>query len=331
MSRPLMLAGLVAAAALVLTSCSGDSESDSSPSWEDSPLGKIMSQAYGYDPDPDAMQERFQAEEKQRQELMAECMSEQGFEYVPHTPAGMFDWSGDEYDPESEEWVSQWGYGAVDWPGRDEMVNPGEEDQDPNQKHVEEMSESERQAYYEALYGPQPDPSEIEEDGSYEWNWETAGCQGKAQHELQAENPLESDEHKQLMEAINAFYMESAESPEMADIDAKWASCMADAGHDGFTRQQDAAESIYQELNTYYESQSEAAQAEEGVQQPSPEDDPELKKIQEQEVELALADLKCREKTNYRDEQMKVQYKLEEQFISEHKAEFDALQADLDS
>lgn len=324
MSRPLKLAGLVAAAALVLTSCASTPDSDSVPSWEDSPLGKIMSQAYGYDPDPDAMQERFQAEEKQRQEFMAECMAEQGFEYVPYTPSGMFDWSGDDYDPESEEWVSQWGYGAVEWPGRDEMMNP-QESEDPNQEYAEGLSESEREAFYQALYGPGPDPSELGEDGNYEWNWETSGCQGKAQHELQAANPLEKDEHKELMDAINTFYTEAAESPEVADLNAKWASCMADAGHDGFTRQQDAPESIYQQLNTYYESQSGEEPAE------SPKDDPELAKIHEEEVELALADLKCREKTNYRAEQMKVQYKLEEQFISEHKAQIDALQADLDS
>ena len=331
MSRPSLIAaaGIVAAGALLLTSCSGSSDPGSQPSWEESPLGKIMSQAYGYDPDPDAMQERFESEEKQRQELMAECMSEQGFEYVPYTPSGMFSWSGDEFDPESEEWVSQWGYGAVAWPGSDEMMSPDDQDPDPNQDYMESLSDSEREAYYEALYGPQPDESEIGEDGSYEWNWETSGCQGWAQHELSAGNPLESDEHKQLMEAISAFYMESAESPEMADLDAKWASCMADAGHDGFTRQQDAAESIYTELNEYHEAQSQ--EMTEMTEAPSPDNDPALKEIQEREIEVALADLKCREKTNYRSEQLKVQYKLEEQFIAEHKAEFDALQADLDS
>jgi hypothetical protein len=53
-------------------------------------------------------------------------------------------------------------------------------------------------AYYEALYGPSPTEEELNDDGSYEWNWETAGCSGWAQHELNGEDPWSSGEHQDL-------------------------------------------------------------------------------------------------------------------------------------
>jgi hypothetical protein len=40
-----------------------------------------------------------------------------------------------------------------------------------------------------------------------------------------------------------------------------------------------------------------------------------------------VADLGCREKTDYRQQQLKIQFAAEEQFIADHKEELDALKA----
>ncbi len=47
----------------------------------------------------------------------------------------------------------------------------------------------------------------------------------------------------------------------------------------------------------------------------------------EEEVELALADLGCREETDYRQKAQDIQFELEEQFIADHESELEALRA----
>lgn len=95
---------------------------------------------------------------------------------------------------------------------------------------------------------------------------------------------------------------------------------MADAGEPGFATQQEATDSISQELNAYYENQTEYI-----------EDDPALDELGEREIALALVDLDCREKVDYRAQYQKVTYALEEQFVADHKAELDAFKADAEA
>lgn len=311
--------GAVAGAATLLLVLSGCSSSSPDASEEEqSPLSAYLSAAWGGDLSEEEQTERFERENTQREELLAECMTEQGFEYIPATNNGSISFGSDvEWEPESREWVSQYGYGMVKWPGADDQASaPTEEYIDPNQDYVASLSESEQTAYYEALSGPPIPEDQMSEDGSYEYDWEQAGCYGWAQHEMEADNPRTSDEHKPVMDAINEFYTNMASAPELADIDAEWAACMDDAGYPGFTVQADAQNSISEELNAFYENQTEWV-----------EDDPELAKLGEKEIELALADLDCREKTDFRAEYTKITFALEEQFIEDNKAELDALKA----
>ncbi|MCR2794378.1 hypothetical protein NQ156_15015 [Microbacterium sp. zg.Y625] len=305
----------VAALLIALTGCSG---SDTGPKAEEqSPLGEYLAAAWGGDLSEEEQQKRFEEDNKQREELVAQCMTEAGFEYIPVADSGYMV-SGDDvvWEPDSREWVAQYGYGMVEWPGKDEATEPGEEYVDPNQDYVSSLTESEQNAYYEVLYGPSIPEEEMGEDGSYEWDWTQSGCHGWAQHETEGDDPFTSDEHKPLMDAINEFYNDMQNAPELADLNAEWASCMDDAGHSGFVAQADAQTSMSDELNAYYENQTEWI-----------EDDPALAELAEREVELALADLDCREKTDYRDQQAKITAELEEQFIADHKAELDAFKA----
>ena len=315
MNRSLVVLAVAGAAALALAGCTGSPEAET-PQPQDSPLSKIMSAAYGFTGDEDAMQEKFQAQQKEAEEFVAQCMSEEGFEYIPNAQSYSYYSGGDEWNPESREWVAQYGYGALNFPGRDEQPDMEDMPEDPNQEYVMSLSMSEQEAYYAALYGPGPDESEMNEDGSYEWRWEDGGCYGWAQHEVTGEQLWESEEHKPLFDAINKFYETAQTAPGLDELNAAWSSCMADAGYPGFAAQPDAAQSIYDELNEYYESQTEWI-----------ENDPELAALGESEIEIALADLDCREEHDYRAKAMTVQWELEEQFIAEHKAELDALVA----
>lgn len=298
-----------------LAGCTGSPEASTDPA--DSPLGDYMSSIWGGDLSEDEQIARMEADNLAREELTAECMAEEGFDYIPVTDNGSMSFSsGDEWKPDDREWVAQYGYGMVRSPGMDAPPEEGQEFVDPNQEYVESLSESEREAFYEVLYGPPVPEEELDENGSYEWNWEDSGCSGWAQHELDAKNPMNSDEHKPIMDALNAFYESSMAAPEYVELDQSWSECMADAGHPGYATQMEAQNSFVEDLNSYYENQTEWV-----------ENDPALDELAEKEVELALVDLDCRVELDYTEKRRAISVVLEEQFIEDHKAELDALKA----
>lgn len=316
MSRTPALGMLGAVLAIGLAGCSLLPGAEPELDWEDSPLNSYLNAQAGMS--EEEMNEHFAAQQQSIEEAVAECMTEQGFEYIPVDQSqyggGMV--SGDEWDPDSREWVEEYGYGAVNFPGSEQK--PEQEFVDPNQEYVQSLSESEMAAYYETLHGPQPTEEELGEDGSYEYDPENAGCYGSAQLEVTGDDPYSSEEFKPIMDAINELYSEMQNDPALSELNAAWSSCMAEAGYSGFATQQDAQNSIYDEINAYYEGQTEHV-----------EDDPALAEIQEGEIALALADLECRESTDYRQQSLRLQFEIEERFVQEHKAELEALKAAL--
>ncbi len=316
--RPVLALSATVAAALLLAGCSG-SGPDGSDS-EDSPLGVYLNAMYGGDLSEEEQQARYTDDQKKREELVATCMTEQGFEYIPDTEnSGFSTSSGDEWKPDDREWVSQWGYGAVNYPGRDEPMNPDEQWVDPNADYVASLGESEQAAFYEALYGPGPDEDAMSEDGSYEYDWKTAGCQGSAQHEVSGVDPLQSDEFKPLQDAMNDLWMQQASWPGMSELDTEWAGCMDEAGQPGFATQSEAQQSIYDQLNAFYEQSD--------PEQPVEPDEAAMEKLGQTEIAVALADLECREKTDYRERAKTAQWSAEEAFVADHKAELEAAKA----
>jgi len=311
------------AGALVLTGCSG-SDDDPATAEQDSPLTGYLTAAYGGDLSPEEQERQFAEQQEQQEELVALCMQEQGFEYAPATQSSSFSSAdGTEWEPDDREWVSQYGYGAVRSPFTDEPSTAEEEYVDPNGDYVASLSESEQTAFYEALYGPQPTEEEMGEDGSYEYDWQTAGCQGAAQHEVAGEDVSQSDEFKPLFDAINEFYEGMPTWPGMAELDGEWAACMDAAGEGGYPTQTEAQNSVFEDLNEVYESVQLTEDGEAGGEP----DQAELDALAEREVELALVDLDCREETDYRDRSTDVTREAEQQFVDDHKSELEAMKA----
>ncbi|MBY0689874.1 fimbrillin family protein [Microbacterium marinilacus] len=342
--RRLALVATTAALGLALTSCSGG---DDGLDYEDSPLNAYLSAGTDTDVDEDAWIEQAQADDLKREEAIAVCMTELGFEYTPFT--GNYGYSsssdGEEWKPDDRDWVSQYGYGAINYPGKDEdmaVVPEDEVETNPNDEYVSSLSESESTAYYEALNGPQP-PEEAYEDENYDWDaWyedNGQGCWGDAQESLDevAEDPWSQEEFQPLVEAMTEFYDGVYSSPEVAELDAEWASCMADGGHAGFAKREEAQNSIYDEQNAFWEEQN----AEYGDEMGSwtEEEWADFEKetesarkafedeLAEKEIALALVDLDCREKVDYDDELLRIQFEKEEQFVQDHKAELEAYKA----
>lgn len=339
MRRTVPLFTAVALAALALTGCTGGDGTPSADDWKNSPLNKYLASTWGGDLSEEEQQRRSNEQQMQVEELVAKCMTEQGFEYQPVDYSSMtsYGFNGDEWKPDSREWVSQWGYGAIDWPGKEEMeAQPPSEEEwvDPNQDYVASLSESEQAAYQEALYGPQPTEDQLNEDGSYEYDWENAGCQGTAQHEVYGSQSLwENEEFADLTEAMQKMYQDVENDPRNVELDEAWASCMADAGFTGFSKQWDAQQSIYDEQNKFWENgpQWDESKSDEENQQVfedyQKQIDKEMEPLKEKEIELALADLDCREKTDYRGAKMKIQFEIEQRFVDDHKTELEAFKA----
>jgi hypothetical protein len=320
----------VAASALALTlaGCSGGG--GDAPSQENSPLSQYLSPAYGGDLSPEEQQKQFEEQQRKIEELMAECMAKEGFEYEPNLQSSGLVFADDdtEWEPEKKEWVEKYGYGIVVNPYAEQgEEQPAEEYVDPNQEYLDSLSESERTAFYETAYGAPVDEDATGEDGSYEYRWEDGGCQGWAQHELQGDDPWQSDEFAELRDKMNTLWSTAQDSPEFVELNGKWAACMADAGEPGFTRQEEAAQSISEAQNAIYESAASDGGEIDPEKMEDPNTSPEMKELGEREIALALVDLSCREKTDYRAEAMDIQFAIEEKFIRDNKAELEAFKA----
>ncbi|QBE47994.1 hypothetical protein [Leucobacter triazinivorans] len=331
--RTAALFGALTGALLILTGCSvvdgpGDEASEAGP------LDAYMSALWDGE---EYTQEQLDAETKQTEELIAECMSGEGFEYVPNVQNGgtiISSEEGDEIDWTSEEFIEQHGYGIVDWPGRDDAQHEDPEEYvDPNQDYVESLSESEQTAYVEALHGPQPTEEELAamEDGEavFEYDWTTSGCTGAAQHQVQSESgggmaAYEDPEFTELFESMNLIYdalwSGDGSNDDILALDRDWADCVADAGHDGFASPMAAQEALTEEYNELHMPDDESGE----WQEPSPAD---VKKFQDREIELALADLECKTQLEYDDRMWKIQVELEQEFVDAHRAELEALVA----
>jgi hypothetical protein len=326
MRRTTVLPVAAAIAALVLTGCTSG---DSSPSnAETGPLTAFFEKIGGsYDQDEATEQQR------RAEEIVAACMSEEGFEYSPNVPQtgsqGVM--GGDDApDWESREFAEQYGYGAST---SDELfggATSGEEQVDPNADYVAGMSEGEQTAFYEALYGaaPEVDPdADPEAEAEYEYNWEEAGCQGKAQHEVYEQNQLWDDPAmKQLSDEMSTEYENMADDPKLREAQEKWASCLADAGYD-FATPDEARQSVYDELSGLYDSVAppEGATDEELANFDYQPDATKMAELKKKEIALATADWECKDSAGYADALKAANLALEKRMWDKYGAQLQAI------
>lgn len=319
---------VLAAATLTLTACGGEQGRGSEA--EEGPLSEYLSALWDGE---EYTQEMLDAEQKKTEDLVAECMNEQGFEYVPNLQGGgvILSSEGDDIDWGSEEFAKQYGYGLVNSPGMEDMPSDDEEIVDPNSDYYDSLSESERTAYDEALWGPSPTEEEMaameEGDGSSEYDWTKAGCYGAAQHEVSTESngvqaayedPEFAELFAEMQNVWSGIYDGEGSNDEVAALDRDWADCMAEAGYDGFASPMSAQQQLSDE---YMELQM--PDGEDGEwQEPS---DADKQEFQKREIATALADRSCQDEIGYEEKLQKIQFALEQEFVDEHRAELDAL------
>lgn len=155
-----LITAALTASALVLAACGstpeGSGDEDTTASARDmGPLAEFMGYAQY---DEEASMAEMEEKQKKAEDLTASCMKAEGFEYNPNVQT----WDPSD-DPNAEAWkisgtrefAEKYGYGIA-MMGANNAAAEGrmEEYVDPNQDILDTMSESERTAWYDALYGP---------------------------------------------------------------------------------------------------------------------------------------------------------------------------------
>ena len=352
MSRPLVFA-LGLAALLSAVACGSGAETDvaapaetESASTTEAPSSTTTASAeesgeepdsldafFGFDPnDPDASQEQLRRWQMSQQELIAVCMANQGFEYVPALAPGNIDIAS----LDEEQYAREQGFGiSTRYNTVDEA--PGEQWVDPNGAIVAAMSDSEEAAYYAALYGEETGlEAGAEESDATFWG---GGCQGEAAQEVfgQADEIL-----RDLEPLFSDLEQRVAADPRLADADQGWTACMSDRGYDydnsehvfntalpdlqnryqEIVGQSDPfADWIDEEIEEFYannspqEIQDFFTQFEEQARQEV--DEEAVAALQEEEIALAVANYECGEER--REIEREVTSELEKDFIRENR------------
>ncbi|AYY11416.1 hypothetical protein EF847_00445 [Actinobacteria bacterium YIM 96077] len=333
------------AVALVLTACSDDSDDTaaSSSSDEQSPLeeymGGMYSSGFGNRAVSSVGSEDREMSEEERQnfqrfeELVAECMQEEGFEYVPRS-ADDLESANSEFEEafalEPEEFAEEYGYGFTTL-----MAGNEEEPADPNEEIREDMSETEREAYDRALWG---DMTGTEEAVSEEGAEQTAppeppapedrGCQGQASAEVYEQSEGESVDMRDfdgLMSDVSALQERIRSDPRLEDAVSEWQHCMADGGYPDFEHPDDAEQSVLQRMNELYTASQEGEDGGSSGMMTNPFDEldqEELAEIQEYEVDVATVDYACQQE-HYLETYREVAFEMEEEFVEQHKEELE--------
>lgn len=309
-----------------------------------------LAEFFGYnEEDPEAAQARYQDEEAQRQELIRSCMAEQGFDYTPVSYPDSFV----SYGPEDqEEYVKTQGFGITTWYGNEEQFQEeAEEFVDPNQEMVDAMSESEREAYYAALYGTEEEQmegatTEIDPETGEEITYHEgygAGCEGEASEEIYGNPGDTQDLWEDLQPQMDQMYERIQADPRVVEFNEEWSSCMAEAGYEVESREK-MWETVYEdfqarfdeivgpnggyadpfegwteeEINAFFEekTQDEIDAFFEQAQQDSQAniDMEALEALQQEEIDMAVADYECG--AGYEEIYQEVSEEYESEFIA---------------
>lgn len=358
------LIAILGALAIVLAACGGevagvgtepvDPDESTAPEAASDEDPQSFAEFFGWNTgeDPEAAQAQFAQQEAEIQELVRVCMIGQGFDYIPVVqPAPDFDVAFDEGDFAKEQ-----GFGITTWYGNEDVFfGPDENWVDPNQEIIDAMSDSERDAYFEALYGAQDEgiPEIDEETGETYYTYEGygGGCWGEAAEQVYGQEAGQGL-WEEFQPELEAMYESIQSDPRIIEADAEWSACMADKGYE-FTGQQAMYESVYEdiqrrfdeivgpnggfvdpfegwsedEINAFFEEKTPEEvdaffeQAQEQSKQAI--DEVALAALQQEEIELAVAASECSADMN--DLYMEISREYEAEFIADHKDELESL------
>lgn len=192
----------------------------------------------------------MRAKDLEREQFVADCMKELGWDYVPVDYSAQF--GNEEANADAElspaEYGEKYAYGIVrnyelyELPyllGEDPAEAPGGGDEfvDPNSEYVGSLSPEESEQYYRDLYGEQSFVSEeaIAVDDTVADTvyvappLEEQGCQGQAQREVYGESPWDNPD---ISTRMNELFEDMSNDAGIKAAQRDWKTCMADENAD---------------------------------------------------------------------------------------------------
>lgn len=237
---------VIAAIAVTASGCaSGGDTTDAG-----SPLAEFLGEDdfVDFENNPEAARASAAERELVRQEAIAACMKEKGFDYIPQNSSNFNAFSGPQgIDYDSRGYAEKFGFGITTERYSQEEVGPElvghtydqfEEsfEDDPNSQMVESMDESTRNAYHEALFGPESsfptfDPETMTDEELEELEiepvYEPQGCEGEAWSQDDTSKFYRdfSDEMQDIYEAIEG-------DPRLKEKEDETRACVAEKGYE---------------------------------------------------------------------------------------------------
>ncbi|TDD27821.1 hypothetical protein E1218_09135 [Kribbella turkmenica] len=316
----------------------GDQKSDKSPLAEYMGEGFVNSSGGGMRMavrvgGGDGSSEEELAKQRKVEDGTAACMKAAGFEYVPvppeSQPKGKFD---EAFNLPPDKFAEQYGYGisTIDW------SKAGADDGDnPNTKIRNALSPAAQKAYDKALNGPNATANGAvviapkEGTGPKNSGQMDLGCRGKAVQEVYGKGEDREAEFKKydnLFKDIEALAKRIEDDQRVVDATTAWADCLAEAGQAGYKKIDEPREKVSQKLDELTGNQPNSSGPGKTVKGPPSFDKVDAAKLAELrkfEIDLAVADQKCRAKV-YDEPYKTVQWEQEKEFVEQHKAELEA-------
>ncbi|MBX9243911.1 hypothetical protein ICW40_03705 [Actinotalea ferrariae] len=268
--------------------------------------------------------------------VVAACMADQGFEYVPVEFRPRDDDDASAVAPPSVDPVEaaeEHGYGIATAPTGPPEGAPASEWVDLNGPIVEAMSSAERSAYYLALGGEGQGEAYVQGEEPYDWT--KYGCSGRAQHEVPgAVRPqFDMSAFGALDADIQTMWGSVADDPRLVPVVEAWSQCMAEAGYPGMTHVEQprdeisaAAELIWQETygSLVVDVSSDDYMTSPAYLEAKAETERRLAELATTEIPLAAADARCAEETGYWEARGQAALDAEKAFYAAREGEFEA-------
>ncbi|MGC4936888.1 hypothetical protein [Kribbella sp. DT2] len=270
------------------------------------------------------------AQQRKMEDATAACMKTAGFEYVAVAPeSNEKSKFNDAFNLPPDKFAEQYGYGisTIDW---GKPAGDGAET-DPNAKIRKALSPNAQKAYDKALNG------ELATSGGMvkavkpgeRPSAQDLGCRGKAGEEVYGsgdDKMADFSKFESLFKDLEALRKRVDSDQRVVDATSAWTDCMADAGHAGFKKVDDARNQVSTKLNELTGAKDQPTKGGPSVVVGAPSldkvDAAKLAELRKFEIELAKVDQGCKAKT-YDAPYKAAGTEHEKEFVGQHKAELE--------
>ncbi len=268
------------------------------------------------------------AKQRKMEDSIAACMKTAGFEYVAVPPESTEKSKfNDAFNLPPDKFAEQYGYGisTIDW------GKPDGEETDPNAKIRKALSPNAQKAYDKALNGEMATSGGMVKaiKPGERPSAQDMGCRGKAGEEVfgsSDDKMADFSKFESLFKDLEALRKRVDSDQRVVDATAAWTDCMADAGHAGFKKIDDARNQVTTKLNELTGTKDQPTKGGPAVAIGVPSldkvDAAKLADLRKFEIELAKADQGCKAKT-YDAEYKEASTEHEKEFVAQHKTELE--------